>query len=632
MQSFKRIFILSLICFSGLLYSQNEFSKWYFGYFAGLDFSTSPSVVMTTGSLNTVEGCATVCDNTGNLLFYTDGVIVRNSAHALMSNGTGLFGNSSSTQSAIIVKQPGNNNFYYIFTTPAFGSSTGVCYSIVDISLAAGLGSVTVKNASLTSATCEKQVAVRHCNGRDVWIVTHDYNSNQFRSFLLTDAGINSAQVISAIGETIIGSTSAAIGHIKISPDGKKLAMATFTSSIPGSSGTGGFYLFDFDAASGVVSNSLSLISAQNAIGNPYGVEFSADGTKLYGSTSPPLSIQATLFQWNVCASTTAQIVASQYTVNLGNVTAGSVQRAIDGKIYMAVTGQQSLNVINNPNGSGATMGFSLNALSIAPKTSAIGLPNYINLYIKPTPSAFTNSINCQSVNFTIPPVPTFSTGCSSAPYGPNGYIWAFGDPSTGSANSSTLGNPSHIYSATGTYTATLILLNPCSNDTLKKVITINTVGPNPIVTGPTTICKGDKFTYTVTGGSTYDWFNNTTASTIALSPVTNTVYSVSATSNGCTLSKTFSVTVSPCTGIAAHSPAGLTLQVFPNPFDDALKIETSQACTLIITDLNGAVISESQLKAGSNEINTEHLKAGIYYVKAIGVSGTWHSRIVKTE
>ncbi len=174
--------------------------------------------------------------------------------------------------------------------------------------------------------------------------------------------------------------------------------------------------------------------------------------------------------------------------------------------------------------------------------------------------------------------------------------------------------------------------MNPCSNDTLKKVITISIVGPNPLVTGPTTICKGDKFTYTITGGSTYNWFNNTTASTIALSPVTNTVYSVSATSNGCTLSKTFSVTVSPCTGIAAHSPDGLSLQVFPNPFNDALKIETSEACTLIISDINGATINKSELNVGTNEINTVQLKAGVYFVKAIGVSGTWNSRIVKTE
>jgi hypothetical protein len=181
-------------------------------------------------------------------------------------------------------------------------------------------------------------------------------------------------------------------------------------------------------------------------------------------------------------------------------------------------------------------------------------------------------------------------------------------------------------------FTVSLVLLNPCVNDTIKNFVTITLPGPSPAVSGPTTICKGDKYTYTVTGGSTYNWFNNTTASTLALAPASNTVYSVSATNNGCTLSKTFTVTVSPCTGIAAHSPDGLSLQVFPNPFNDALKIETNEACTLFITDLNGAIINQSQLKAGTNEINTLQLKAGVYFVKAIGVSGTWYSRILKID
>jgi gliding motility-associated-like protein len=36
-------------------------------------------------------------------------------------------------------------------------------------------------------------------------------------------------------------------------------------------------------------------------------------------------------------------------------------------------------------------------------------------------------------------------------------YLWTFGDPATGGNNSSTLANPTHVYSDTGTYTVTLI-------------------------------------------------------------------------------------------------------------------------------------------------------------------------------
>ena len=210
--------------------AQAEFSKWYFGQNAGLDFASSPPTVLTNGMMATGEGCATISDVNGNLLFYTDGVTVYDNTHSVMANGTGLFGHSSSTQSALIVKQPGNINIYYIFTVTQVGGFQGANYSIVDMNLAAGLGSVMVKNSTLYVPSCEKQVAVRHCNSKDVWIVSHEYNSNKFRSYLLTSAGLNTVAVVTAIGETITGNGAATLGQMKISPDGKKLAIATLSS------------------------------------------------------------------------------------------------------------------------------------------------------------------------------------------------------------------------------------------------------------------------------------------------------------------------------------------------------------------------------------------------------------------
>lgn len=196
----KTLFLFQFaFCMCGI--SQNEFSKWYFGTQAGLDFMTNPPTVLTNGALNVFKGVATVSDSNGNLLFYTDGTGVLNGSHVLMANGSGLNGQAAgSLQAAIIVKQPGNNSLYYIFTTSQTAMTQGANYSIVDMSLAAGLGSVTVKNSPLYTPTCEKQVAVRHCNGKDVWIISHHYGSDEFRSYLLTEAGITSTPVISATG------------------------------------------------------------------------------------------------------------------------------------------------------------------------------------------------------------------------------------------------------------------------------------------------------------------------------------------------------------------------------------------------------------------------------------------------
>jgi len=618
------------------LNAQNEFSKWYFGNQAGLDFSTQPPTVLSNGIVNTPEGVASICDNVGNLLFYGGGSSIVNNTHVLMANGTGLFaGNGSSTQGMLFVKQPGNANIYYVFTTDMTANSNGFCYSIVDMALAAGLGSVTVKNAPLYTPTCEKQVAVRHCNGRDVWIITHHYGTNEFRTYLLTAAGIAANPVVSAIGEIPAGNYASTVGQLKISPDGKKLAMATVTSSIPNSLGDGGFQLFDFDAGTGVVSNSLSLVSSQNLTmgANAYGVEFSPDGTKLYGATSPGFSpnYTCTLHQWNICAPNSQAIIASQYSMGLTGPFVGSLQRAIDGKIYLTPSNSQSLHVINNPNAVGAAMNFVLNGQNIAPGAGRLGLPNYINLYTRVPYSALSNTVACQTVSFSSPPAPTFSSGCSAAPYPPNAYLWNFGDPMSGAANTSTLVNPTHTYSLMGTYSVSLILYSNCTNDTLRKVITITTPGPTLSVTGNSLICKGAKTVYTVSGGSSYVWSNNSTASTATFSPVATTVYSVTATVNGCSSTKVFTVTVNPCLGLP-DGEENATFRIFPNPVKDVLFIEAGGAANLLVYDLNGAFILENKINSGHNEISTATLQPGVYTIQLSGEKHTWRTRLIKLE
>jgi hypothetical protein len=95
---------------------QNETKQWYLGSKAGLDFNTSPPSIILNSAMNSSAGCASIADSTGNLLFYTKGDTIWNRLHQVMANGTGLFGNSGFTQSSIILKQPGSNSLYYVFT------------------------------------------------------------------------------------------------------------------------------------------------------------------------------------------------------------------------------------------------------------------------------------------------------------------------------------------------------------------------------------------------------------------------------------------------------------------------------------------------------------------------------------
>ncbi len=53
--------------------AQREAAQWYFGQKAGLNFNNGAPVALTDGMLETHEGCSTISDINGNLLFYSDG-------------------------------------------------------------------------------------------------------------------------------------------------------------------------------------------------------------------------------------------------------------------------------------------------------------------------------------------------------------------------------------------------------------------------------------------------------------------------------------------------------------------------------------------------------------------------------
>ena len=92
------------------LFAQRETVNWYFGSNSGLDFNSGNAQVLSGGQLSTTEGCSTVSDNNGSLLFYTNGVEIWNKNHDIMQNGSGLLGSDSSSQSAIVVPNVSNPN------------------------------------------------------------------------------------------------------------------------------------------------------------------------------------------------------------------------------------------------------------------------------------------------------------------------------------------------------------------------------------------------------------------------------------------------------------------------------------------------------------------------------------------
>lgn len=235
----KFLFFLLVLSVSLNTFAQKQASIWYFGGFAGLDFRTNPPLALLDGQLNSIDGesSATISDDEGNLLFYTDGVLVYNHSQQLMQNGANLWGHSSTTQT-IIVPQPGNDSIFYIFTnSPQYNAvfagsdSVGCHYSVVNLAHNNGLGAVTEKNTLLFKKTTEKVAAVHHANETDFWVVFHEWESNCFRSYRITETGIEMTPVVSCVGAVhqgggpSSGSNYNAAGQMKISPNGSLLAL-----------------------------------------------------------------------------------------------------------------------------------------------------------------------------------------------------------------------------------------------------------------------------------------------------------------------------------------------------------------------------------------------------------------------
>ncbi len=612
-----RTLLLLLIAFliqNASLSAQNEVSKWYFGMNAGLDFMTTPPTPLTNGMINTIEGVATIADKSGNLLFYTDGSTIWDKNHAVMTNGTGLTGNSSSTQSGIIVRKPGSNTIYYVFTQSI--GQVPLSYSEVDMTQAGGLGAVTVKNTTVVLTNTEKLTSAWHCNGKDVWVLTHMNNSNDFHAYLVTSAGVNTTPVISSVGT----GNDWNLGYLKVSPDGTRLAAAIHSQ--------GKYEVYDFDNTTGIVTNPIMIGSG---FLNAYGCEFSPNSRLLYTSSESDKHI----YQYDICGTSSAAIVASQNTVGLGTgpdlYEFGALQLGPDQKIYIARYTDDSLSTIDNPNVYGPGCNFVNKSLSLGGKKSTLGLPNFVASLLVPSP-VFTYSTSCNESTFTAPTVTSAVGGCNGTTVTTATYNWNFGDPGSGPSNTSTQQNPVHQFSSSGTFTVALSVSRPCGGaDTVKKVITTSSITFS--ASGTSTICSGNSTTLTASGASTYSWDNGMQGPLIVVKPTQSTYYIVYAfnADSTCKAHQILHVNVLRCVGIEEQDGL-LSFMAYPNPNSGLLHIETGATGTLEIFNQLGAVTMRKEVGAGQQTVDISALSSGFYYVKFSNSKTCKTMRLEKTE
>ncbi|MCX6275317.1 MAG: T9SS type A sorting domain-containing protein [Bacteroidetes bacterium] len=604
----KTIFTWLFIFCTLIAGASNETNIWYFGNGCGLDFNSGSPVSINGGMVYTYEGCSSICDSNGDLLFYSDGLTVWNKNHQVMSNGTGLTGDYSSTQSAMIVQQPGNTNIYYVFTT-----FTTLNYSVVDMTLNGGLGDVTPAKNVFMMTGAEKLCAVKHSNGNDVWIIMHESGTDGFNAFLLTSAGIAVVPVHSNTGLADGG----IVGQMKVSPTGTKIAIGLFNAVETVS-------LCDFDPATGIASNGFAIPTLN--VTQSYGVEFSPDGSKLYNTGE---NSWFNITQYDMNAGTPAAIIASATIIGTtGGVLPAGMQLGPDLKIYVTLYQSGFLAVINDPNVLGTGCNFVDNAVSLGVNVCQIGLPgNVASLFAS---NLLPNAI-FSSPNHICPGTCTNFTNLS---VNANAFLWSFpgANPST-----STDVDPSNIcYNSPGQYDVQLIASNANGSDTLLLHNYI-TVYPYP---APQGISQNGDTLFANQGAVSYQWYHDG----LLVPGATNYFYIadsggnynvVATDANGCEVEAVIFDVVA-----AVQNPTSdVGFTIFPNPVIDKLSIQNLNFLNgetkdiSIYNILNEKVFSMDDFRISRNsymDVDCHLLSSGMYWLELNGGNKSVRIKFIK--
>ncbi|MCF8295320.1 MAG: hypothetical protein K9I34_04570, partial [Bacteroidales bacterium] len=369
------IFMVLLIA-QGRLFAQKEANHWIFDINIYLDFSSGTPVatVPPSGPCGTwgaptcyfflcQSGCSSISNENGDLVLYADNNVIYNSDFDTIQNG--LINSNLFSRQCIIIPRPQRPNRYYVITTPWYMVSNGVRYTEVDIFANGGLGSAISVNTILLPNACQKVTAVYHKNQIDIWLLVHQYHSNAFYAYLVTKNGINLSPVISNVGTSHTENPStnwcysdlAGNGEMKFSTDGDKVACAIKGLDI--------VEVFDFDNATGVLSNPVSLVC-----GEIESVEFSPDGTLLYTGSFPNPGIyggcnlilegnSSKIYQYDLISEDSAAIVNSKTAISIQAIGWKKyLQLGPDMKIYSVSEFEEHLGVITSPNSTGILCDF----------------------------------------------------------------------------------------------------------------------------------------------------------------------------------------------------------------------------------------------------------------------------------
>ncbi len=338
---------------------------------------------------------------TGELLFYTNGLCIRDTSGQIIENGDslnygrfwhpedGAFGGRG-PWCLLTLPVPDKDSLYKIIYNRTDDLTLGsMCYT--DVLVSETNIKVLDKDVQFSNVNPEfgGVAACKHANGRDWWVIFSEADTNCFHKYLLTPDTFM-FHSIQCYGRVI---DIADLTKNAFAPDGSKLVRTALY---------GASDLFDFDRCSGELSNFFPLDtfivndSANTVLDGVNSAEFSFDNRFLYLNTS------YFVLQYDLQASdinlSKDTIIESDYFVdtfwhNTGPYVFDLSQIGPDGNIYVGPGfAQRFFTTINNPNGMGDSCDLRLRNV-VVPKWIELTIPYSPNYRLGRLPGSACDTI-----------------------------------------------------------------------------------------------------------------------------------------------------------------------------------------------------------------------------------------------
>lgn len=480
MNKISRLILITIISINHTAgYNQRYDFNWVFGYDGGkgdprfgttlVNFNAGNPLVSFAdkGKMVIFEANASISDQQGNLLYYTNGYDVEDAHFNKIPGATDLgikyWDGLVEPQGVLFLNNPSSDSSKYLFyisiklNSPHF-HVLDLNYLLIEKHTNKVIKFGNVVHDTLNSGCL---TACKHANGQDYWILLNKENTNLFYKILVTSLGIRTL-AIQSVGPRIIEGAGQAV----FSPNGEYFALYESISNREGAY----FFLYKFDRCTGELTELQNKHVSKMGFG---GISFSPNSKLFYHSSGLVLSQTALSHENPLDNFEEIEIITdqtswgSQYNLH---------QLGPDGRIYISnAYSNFVMHRINRPNEPGKSSFPRSNSFAL--KTlGGYGIPNMPNYRLGPIDGSTCDTLDIDNMPWAwwrhdqdTTDYLNFEFNDLSA-YEVTEWEWSFGDGMKSSTQS-----PVHRYSKNGVYEVCLIAKNKNGADTLCKTLNVGT-------------------------------------------------------------------------------------------------------------------------------------------------------------